>query len=75
MCHYRRGAMAECASLARQAIELNPMSAPAHFRLAISLFHLGRLDDSARAFERTVEVDPEYIIALYHLGLIRERQK
>src|SRR5262249_13832637 len=37
--------------------------------------HQGRLDEAAGAFERTIEVDPEYVIACYHLGLIRERQK
>ena len=67
--------MAECATAARKAIELNPSSAPAHFRLAIALFHQARLDEAARAFERTIAVDPEYVIAWYHLGVIRERQK
>src|SRR5690242_21070612 len=33
LCHYRRGAMAECVAAARRAIALNPFSAPAHFRL------------------------------------------
>src|SRR5262249_8465676 len=75
LCHYRRGAMSECAAAARKAIELNPSSAPAHFRLAIALFHQARLDEAARAFERTIAVDPEYVIAWYHLGVIRERQK
>ena len=74
LCHYRRGAMAECVSESRRAIALNPFSAPAHFRLAIALFHLGKLEEAAQAFEATLGADHEYVIAWYHLGIIRERQ-
>jgi len=38
VCHYRRGAMSECAAASRRAIELNPRSAPARYRLAMALF-------------------------------------
>src|SRR4029450_6512592 len=58
LCHYRRGAMAECVTASRRAIELNPSSAPAHFRLAIALFHQGQLGEPARAFEGTVAAAP-----------------
>jgi tetratricopeptide (TPR) repeat protein len=66
--------MAECVSESRRAIALNPFSAPAHFRLAIALFHLGKLEEAAQAFEATLGADHEYVIAWYHLGIIRERQ-
>ena len=65
--------MAECADARAARSSSTPCSAPAHFRLAIALFHLGKLDEAARAFEATLGVDPEYVIACYHLGIIRER--
>jgi tetratricopeptide (TPR) repeat protein len=39
----------------------------------MALFHLGRLEEAARAFEQTLAADQEYVIACYQLGVIRER--
>ena len=39
----------------------------------MALFHLGRLDEAAAAFEQTLAADAEYVIACYQLGIIRER--
>src|ERR1043166_6465029 len=62
VCHYRRGAMSECAAASRRAIELNPRSAPARYRLAMALFHLGKLHDAAGVFEETATADPAAVI-------------
>jgi tetratricopeptide (TPR) repeat protein len=39
----------------------------------MALFHLGKLNEAAAAFEETLAGDPEYVIACYQLGIIRER--
>jgi tetratricopeptide (TPR) repeat protein len=65
VCHYRRGAMSECARTARRAIELNPRSAPARYRLAWWRSSTWEAQRRRGAFEETLAGDPESVIACY----------
>ena len=40
----------------------------------MGLFHLGRLEEAEEAFTKTIDVDSEYVIAWYHMGIIAERK-
>ena len=60
--------MGDWVTSARRAIALNPFSAPAHFELAIALFHLRRLEEAGPRGES------DDASAHYHLGLNYERR-
>ena len=45
----------------RRALAIDPANAEALNELAKVLFHIGRLDEAARSFERAIEIDSAYI--------------
>lgn len=56
------------------AMKEMPDDASVRYELGVALFELCRFDEARRGFERVVEVDPGHAHALYHLGLIHERE-
>ncbi len=57
--------------LFQKSVQLKPEYAPAHLRLAQSLYAAGRLEESAREFQQTIRYDPRSADA--NLGLARMR--
>jgi tetratricopeptide (TPR) repeat protein len=51
-----------------------PDVAPAQYERGVALFELSRFDDAHRMFEKVLADDSDHAHALYHLGLIEERQ-
>jgi Flp pilus assembly protein TadD/predicted Zn-dependent protease with MMP-like domain len=56
------------------ALKQMPRDSSALYERGVALFELCRFEDSSRAFERVLEIDPGHAHALFHLGLIEERQ-
>ena len=50
---------------ARRAIELEPRSAEARTSFASVLMHGDKMEEAAREFEKVLEIDPNYVPALY----------
>jgi tetratricopeptide (TPR) repeat protein len=48
---------------ALQAVGLRPDYLAAHYHLGLSLYHLGRYANAAKAFNRCLEIDPYFIAA------------
>ena len=61
------GALRELAAAAAARPGLNE----AHHWLASVLLHVGMLDEAATEYERALAINPEDMIALVHLGLVR----
>jgi predicted Zn-dependent protease len=58
----------------RRCLVINPDYKAAHYRLALSLFHTGHLDEALEHFQKSMILTPEYLMAHYHMGVIYERR-
>jgi len=56
-------------ALYRNAIDINPRLADAHFLLGVAFARQDRSRDSVRALKRATELDPESARAYYNLGV------
>lgn len=56
-------------ALYRNAIDINPRLADAHFLLGVAFAQQDRSRDSVRALKRATELDPESARAFYNLGV------
>lgn len=61
--------------LARRAVELDATLAPSWNVLAYALEELGRPADAVNAYQRALEVDPQYTTARFNLGLLFKKQQ
>jgi tetratricopeptide (TPR) repeat protein len=59
---------------ARTAQELDPVSPLVNAGVAYTLFLARRYDESVVDCERTIELDPNFILAIYVLGMCRAQQ-
>ena len=66
-----QGQVEEACSLASQLLERAPHAALAHYDHGRCLFQSGRIDEAVKAFERSLELQPDYFYANFALGLIR----
>ena len=65
----------EALRLYRTLVELQPDSAQSHSNLGATLYHLNRLDDARRSFERALALDPALKTAQAGLKEARRRMK
>jgi tetratricopeptide (TPR) repeat protein len=56
------------------ALAVAPKLTAASYERGVALFELCRFEDARRAFQRVLATVPDHAHALYHLGLIEERQ-
>jgi tetratricopeptide (TPR) repeat protein len=59
----------------RQAIEIDPKFAPAHYGLGLALYDQKRLDDAIAEYRKAIEIDPKYAFAHSNLGMALHAQK
>jgi len=76
---YREGLFDEAIEAYRDALRINPESAPAHYNLGLALYHKGLLDEAIEAYRDALRINPESVnthtnlgIALYRKGLLDE---
>ena len=65
------GRFAEAAHLCRQALARSPPDPAAHFYLGLVTQAQGLLDEAEEALRRAVYLDGTFLMAQYHLGLLR----
>jgi chemotaxis protein methyltransferase CheR len=65
------GRFAEAAQLCRQALARSPPDPAAHFYLGLVAQAQGQLDEAEDALRRAVYLDGTFLMAQYHLGLVR----
>jgi len=66
----RQGQFAESVALFKRALIQDPLSAVAHFDLAVSYYAMGKSDEASKELEETLAVAPYYTRALELLGTI-----
>ena len=64
------GRFEEGLALGRQAVELDPLSVPAHHYLGLTAWYAGRPDEAVAAFKKALELNPEYPAAHTFLGQV-----
>jgi len=64
------GRIDEAHDLTRRAATADPLNVRVHYRLARYAYFLGRLDESTAAFQKVLELNPEYPGAHEDLGLV-----
>jgi tetratricopeptide (TPR) repeat protein len=64
----QQGKLPEAIAAFRQASQLNPQLAPAHYNLGLALRQAGQLQASADAFYQATQVDPNFALAFANLG-------
>lgn len=52
----------------RQAIQVDPSLAPAHYNLGLALRQIGQLQPAANAFFQATQTDPKFALAFANLG-------
>ena len=65
------GRFAEAAELCREALTKTPPDPVTHFYLGLVSQAQGRLDEAEDALRRAVYLDGTFLMAQYHLGLVR----
>jgi chemotaxis protein methyltransferase CheR len=65
------GRFAEAADLCRDALAQSPPDPAAHFYLGLVAQAQGQLDEAEDALRRAVYLDGTFLMAQYHLGLVR----
>ncbi len=68
MVHLRSEAWEDAAETLREAAELCPRFADVHNYLGVALAEQGRYEPAIRAFERSVAINPEYLVAWLNLA-------
>ena len=58
----------------RRCLEIDEHYNAAQYRLALSLFHAGNLEEALEHFEESAALTPEYLMANYHMGVIHARR-
>lgn len=58
-----------------QAVEADEGNAEAHYQLGWVLFQKGALDEAAKHYGRTLELQPEHVGARYNLGMVYLEKK
>ncbi|MEO8660188.1 MAG: sulfatase-like hydrolase/transferase, partial [Bryobacteraceae bacterium] len=71
----KQGRHADAAATIRQALQLNPSNALAHFNLAVSLFRLQQLNEAAKEAQAALALAPWYSRAEELMANIRFAQK
>jgi serine/threonine-protein kinase len=76
----RRGAAGEAELLYEGVLFSYPEDVEAWYQLAESQFHYGpvrgrSISESRRAFERVIELDPENVMAIFHLARVAARER
>ncbi len=56
------------------ALRLRPLAPAARYERALALFELCRFDEARTALKAVLDVEPGHAHALYHLGLVHERE-
>jgi tetratricopeptide (TPR) repeat protein len=64
------GRLDEAHDLTRRAATADPLNVRVHYRLARYAYFLGRLDEATAAFQKVLELNPEYPGAHQDLGLV-----
>ncbi len=64
------GRLEEARELTRRAATSDPLNVTVHYRLARYNYFLGRLDDAVTAFQKVLELNPEYPGAHQDLALV-----
>lgn len=64
----QQGKLPEAIAAFRQASQLNPQLAPAHYNLGLALRQVGQLQASADAFYKATQADPNFALAFANLG-------
>ncbi|MCZ6714595.1 MAG: protein kinase, partial [Deltaproteobacteria bacterium] len=59
----------EALALIRKALELDPLSLDASWRVGRALNWLGRFDDALASYERVIEIDPDFAFGYLLIGL------
>lgn len=72
--HYRSGRPDQAVEELKAALEIDPFSPRSHFVLANILQHQGRFYEAIDAYERTVELRPDYFPALTRLAYLHYKQ-
>jgi predicted Zn-dependent protease len=70
----RGGNYEEAETLLRDAVRIDPASAPAQYHLGTVLEQTNRPDDAIRALRAAADADPAYADPLYALARIYRRQ-
>ncbi|HUO31504.1 MAG TPA: tetratricopeptide repeat protein [Bryobacteraceae bacterium] len=66
--------LAEATSCLQKAVQLDPLSAPAHCDLGIAWMRTDRMEQSLAELRKAIELDPRYAAAYYNLGLALDRK-
>jgi len=56
-------------------IEMEPDNYKAWYNLGIAHFHLKKTEEALKAYQRALEIKPNYEYVLYNIGLLYETQK
>jgi tetratricopeptide (TPR) repeat protein len=64
------GKVAEATDLLRQAVKLDPKSAPIHLQLGRALMRAGKAADAIAEIRKAIELKPDYADAYFQLGLV-----
>jgi tetratricopeptide (TPR) repeat protein len=70
----RGGAYEEAEALLREAVRIDPATAPAQYHLGTVLEQTNRLDEATQALRAAADADPAYADPLYALARIYRRQ-
>ena len=64
----QEGKLADAIAAFREATQLNPQLAPAHYNLGLALRQTGELQAAADAFYQATQADPDFALAFANLG-------
>ena len=65
--YFESGRYPEAETVLREGLRSDPLSAPMHEHLAVTLERRGRIEEAEREFERAAQIDPGRTSALYNL--------
>ena len=68
-CLMPQGRLQEALEAAQQACELDPLSPSVNTSLALAHFVLGEYDDAIESFKKALEIDPNFFLARWWLGV------
>lgn len=71
--HADRGEWAAAEAICCRLLEVDPLSAPAHFTLGLILAHTSSVEAAIAQLRRTVYVDRKFALAYYYLGTLLQR--
>ena len=69
----RQGRLSDAESVARRAVQLDPLSLDARYRLASNLRGLGRLDEMLHEALQAISINPQYAMGYAAASVYFER--